>query len=96
MCVFNKKEGITYHLEPDHIDFLILPSSGFFRKKDNSKIFVARHASDSAMPFLMPCETKKEGFSKLINLLNDGYHLRVRCHAYHSFSGLGKSFEKIF
>jgi hypothetical protein len=32
----------------------------------------------------------------VIEKLKNGSKLRVRCHAYHSFSGLGKSFEKIF
>lgn len=41
--------------------------------------------------------TDEEIFSRMFEMYKkDGYSVRVRCHAYHSFSGLGKSFEKIF
>jgi hypothetical protein len=101
VCVFNPEESFTYHFKPDHTEFLILPSKGFFGKKIKSKKFVCRQAAESAMIILRKDEynenlTKEEGFSRLIEKTNFGYKIRVRCHAYDSFSGLGKSFEKIF
>jgi hypothetical protein len=102
ICIFNEVLGFTYHFKPDHIDFLILPNKGWIFKKDNSKAFVCRKPSESAM-ILLKEESRNinlsehVGFDMLLIKLNDeGYKLRVRCHAYHSFSGLGKSFEKIF
>jgi len=100
ICVFNEFEGWTYHFEPDHSDFLIIPYSNFFYKNDNTKIFVTRKASDSAVLSLI--EERQQnfdaitGFNELISMLDNNYKVRVRCHAYHSFSGLGKSFEKVF
>jgi hypothetical protein len=76
-----------------------LPNKGWLNKKDNSKTFVSRSASSSALVYLK-LETNnqnlspEEGFAMLLEKL--GYKIRFRCHATHSFSGLGKSFEKIF
>lgn len=99
ICIYNKENGFTYHFEPDHIDFLILPNKGWFNKRDNSKTFVSRSASTSAMVHLKletnnQNLTQEEGFARLLE--KQGYKIRFRCHASHSFSGLGKSFEKIF
>ena len=102
ICIFNETLGFTYHFTPDHIDFLILPSRRWIFKKDNSKTFVCRIPSESAMILLIEESrninlSEQAGFDMLLlKLNNEGYKLRVRCHAYHSFSGLGKSFEKIF
>jgi len=101
ICAFNIKSGYTYHFEPDHPEFLILPNRSLFFKKDNSKNFVCRKAADSAKIHLkkeagIENLTEKQGFDMLMIKLNQGYKLRARCHAYHSFSGLGKSFEKVF
>ena len=100
ICIYDKMNGFTYHFEPDHIDFLILPCKGFFGKRDNSKTFVSRKPSDSAILYFNNDEnnfTDEEIFSRMFEMYKkDGYSLRVRCHSYHSFSGLGKSFEKIF
>lgn len=101
VCVFKKEIGHTYHFETDHCEFLILPNKGFFCKRDNSKTFVATKAAESAMPHLEREEnnnnlTKEQGAAILISKLDEAYKLRVRCHAYHSFSGLGKSFEEVF
>jgi hypothetical protein len=102
ICAFNEKLGYTYHFAPDHPDFLILPSKGFFVTRDNSKTFVSRKPSESAMILLKNEQqnnnlTDVQGFESLfLKNSQNGYKLRVRCHAYHSFSGLGKSFEKIF
>ena len=69
-------------------------------KKDNSKTFISRKPSESAMLVLREEDnelTETAGFETLVSKLSEvGYKLRVRCHAYYSFSGLGKSFEKIF
>jgi hypothetical protein len=109
ICIYNKQNGYTYHFEPDHTDFLILPSRSFFLNKDATKVFVSRKAAESAIIILNEERDKDDkkdknqseytpftGYSNLIAMLNEGYKVRVRCHAYHSFSGLGKSFEKTF
>ena len=100
ICVFNEFEGWTYHFEPDHSDFLIIPHSNIFHKNDITKIFVTRKASKSALLILNEEGQQNfdaiTGFNELISMLDNNYKVRVRCHAYHSFSGLGKSFEKVF
>jgi hypothetical protein len=103
ICIHNKQNGYTYHFEPDHTDFLILPNRSLFFKKDSTKVFVSRKAAESALIILNDQRVANQveytpftGFAKLIDMLNEGYKVRVRCHAYHSFSGLGKSFEKLF
>lgn len=101
VCVFNKNEGFTYHFEPDHPEFLILPAQGIIFKRDNTKKFVCRKASNSAMYHLkLEADngnlTDEEGFQMLMDKTKHNYKIRVRCHAYHSFSGLGKSFENVF
>lgn len=99
ICVFNKAEGFTYHFEPEHLDFLILPSRGIFKSRDNKKTFISRKPSESAMINLRqtnPNISYTEGYNQLIEMLNDSYKVRVRCHGYNSFSGLGRSFEAIF
>jgi hypothetical protein len=100
ICVFNEFEGWTYHFEPDHSDFLIIPHSNFFYKNDTTKIFVTRKASESALLILNEEEQENfdaiTGFNELTSMLDNNCKVRVRCHAYHSFSGLGKSFEKVF
>lgn len=40
--------------------------------------------------------TEDQAFLIMMEKINFGYKIRVRCHAYDSFSGLGKSFEKNF
>jgi hypothetical protein len=99
ICIFSADRAFTYHFEPDHSEFLILPCSGVFKDKDNTKTFIARKASESAMIILRqsnPNITPEEGFNSLIEMLNDSYKIRVRCHGYNSFSGLGRSFEETF
>jgi hypothetical protein len=103
ICIYNKQNGYTYHFEPDHTDFLILPCRSFFFNKDATKVFVSRKVAESALIILngervenQIAYTPLTGFKELITMLGDGYKVRVRCHAYHSFSGLGKSFEKTF
>ena len=101
MCLYNDNEGYTYHLKPDHDAFLILPSRGWFKKRDNAKVFVSREASYSAKEILKRESgneelTPKEAFDLLIQKLAKGYKIRFRCHAEHSLTGLGRSFEQVF
>ncbi|MBU3658416.1 MAG: hypothetical protein FGM14_00970 [Flavobacteriales bacterium] len=94
-----KDEAKTIHLDPDRNDFLILPRRGWFCKKDNSRTFKCTIINEHRTKLLKIARTKssqKESVNSVMEKLNNGYKLRVRCHAYHSFSGLGKSFEKIF
>jgi hypothetical protein len=101
VCILDPKTKYTYHFYTDHSDFLILPAKGIFNKKDNEKVFVCRNASQSAFTALREDEnndnlTQEQAFLIMMGKINSGYKIRVRCHAYDSFSGLGKSFEKIF
>jgi len=101
MCIYNKRTGYTFHFEPDHVDFLVLPNKGWIHKRDNTKTFVSRTASPSALVHLKletnnKNLTPKEGFVELVEKLSEACKIRFRCHVTHSFSGLGKSFEKIF
>lgn len=101
VCAYNKESGFTYHFEPDHPEFLIIPKNSFFNQNDNVKKFICHRASHSALYQLGydmngRNEYSNEGFAQLMELLDKGYKIRARCHAYNSFSGLGKSFEKIY
>lgn len=103
VCAYDKEQQYTYHFEPDHNEFLIIPHSSFYKRTDNTKTITCRLANKSALIILnnMPENNNPRfnqitGFNELIKLLNQGYKVRIRCHAYHSFSGLGKSFEKLF
>lgn len=93
ICIYDPLNNHTYHLEPDHLDFLILPA-----KNDNTKTFVCRRASISSV-LVFEREpnytTQLEVFNILLGYLQNGHKIRIRCHAYDSFSGLGKSFEKL-
>lgn len=101
VCIINPTTKYTYHFQPDHSDFLILPSKGIFSKRDNEKIFVCMHASKSALAAIRrevenENLTEDQAFLIMMEKINFGYKIRVRCHANDSFSGLGKSFEKNF
>lgn len=100
VCLYNEKLGYTFHLAPDHTDFLILPCKGINGNRDNKKTFVCRTVADSALIVLnegrVEMLNNSDALPILLDKLNDGYKIRVRCHAYHSFSGLGKAFEKQF
>lgn len=91
VCAYDAKEKQTFHFKLDQSDFLILPSKR--RNSDNSKIFNTVGISSSAEPFIEG-NTQEEKLDRLIRYINNGFKVRVRIHAYHSFSGLGKSFEK--
>jgi len=82
-------DGFTYHLKTDIQEFAFLQC----KKKDGDSIrnFKAYSSSDYLS------DTLKCNYEKVFNLLKDPKaKIRVRIHASHSFSGLGKSFEKQF
>jgi hypothetical protein len=92
-------ESKTIHIEPDRNDFLILPRKGWFYKMDNSRTFKCSQMNErrkKIMKLGKKSNIQIDKVESVMEKLNEGYKLRVRCHAYHSFSGLGKSFEKIF
>ncbi len=80
---------ITYHLIADSNDFAFIPKKN--SDGENIRIFKAYKNNDfltelySEITFEDICE----------NLLNQESKLRVRVHATHSFSGLGKTFEVV-
>lgn len=76
----NKK--LTYHFELDFHKFLILPTGD-----DAEKVFKTYSMSESAKIFGWE-------YDKAIAHLKKGSILRIRFHAIHSVSGLGRSFEE--
>lgn len=87
ICALDQPKGYTYHFDVDQSEFLIIPSKKLGR--DNSKIF-------KVIGFTPSIETEDESYESLMDKVKKNqYKLRVRIHGYHSFSGLGKAFEKI-
>ena len=74
-------DDTTKYFNFDKVNLLILPSINNKNYSDNFRHFKTKDILD------------KDELEKLSNM--DRY-LRVRVHAYHSFSGLGKAFEKNF
>lgn len=90
-CYIPTGTDFTCHFETDKVDFLILP-----KKNKNTQIcsrdFKINSVSESTKNFEI-CRKYDELLKKLVN--KQGI-IRVRVHAYHSFSGFGKAFEQIF
>ena len=87
ICALDQPKGYTYHFDVDQSELLIIPSKKHGR--DNSKIF-------KVIGFTPSIETEDETYESLMDKVKKNqYKLRVRIHGYHSFSGLGKAFEKI-
>ena len=90
ICAFNSVNNITSHFAVDHTNFLILPSgkkgqgnTKYFKTNRTSRIYLTRN-------------NKKDKYFSLLEKVQSGkLNVRVRLHAYHSFSGLGRAFEKI-
>lgn len=85
---FNNKNQ-TFHLDFDRASFLII------RSKDE-RTFQAMNLNEFAIR--VSCYSSLD---KMIECINSGenkrsYTFRVRVHAEHSFTGFGKSFEKVF
>lgn len=80
----DEKKDITYHLKPNMEDFLILPSKRHSVSKENFRIFSIKDKKGKKFEDATKCITDKKGT------------LRIRVHAYHSFSGFGKAFEQKF
>jgi hypothetical protein len=75
--------GFTYHLKTDVSDFAFIP-----RKKDgdNIRTFKAYQLNE----FLTECHPDIQ----FTDLIKSKLEIRVRIHATHPFSGLGKCYEK--
>jgi hypothetical protein len=75
--------GFTYHLKTDVNDFAYIP-----RKKegDNIRTFKAYQLNE----FLTECHPEVQ----LSDLINSNHKIRIRIHATHPFSGLGKCYEE--
>ena len=88
ICAYDTQGKFTYHLLPDHKDFLIIPSKK--RRRDNEKVF-------NACQLMPSCNTVGIATSEVFESLKSGsFKLRVRIHSYHEFSGLGKADEFLF
>lgn len=76
------EEKFTYHLKTDVNDFVFIP-----RKKDgdNIRTFKAYKLNE----FLTECYPNIQ----LEDLINSNLKIRIRIHATHPFSGLGKCYE---
>jgi hypothetical protein len=77
--------GKTYHLETDLNDFAFIPTK---KDKDAERKFTAYKLND----FLTECHPN----IRFEDLINSNQQIRVRLHATHPFTGLGKTFEKTF
>ncbi|MEY4522043.1 MAG: hypothetical protein RIT10_1228 [Bacteroidota bacterium] len=88
ICVI--KEGYTYHLISDSNDFAYIPKMD--DKEDNIRMFKVYKLNG----FLTEVYPEIAYETIMEYLQNKESKLRVRIHATHSFSGLGKTFEKIF
>ncbi|HQC04662.1 MAG TPA: hypothetical protein PLB75_04175, partial [Paludibacteraceae bacterium] len=80
----DEKKDITYHLKPNMEDFLILPSKYHSISEEYFRIFSITDKKGKRFENATGCITEKLGI------------LRIRVHAYHSFSGFGKAFEQKF
>lgn len=79
------ENGFTYHLKTDMNDFAFIPTK---KKGDNKRIFTAYRLSE----FLTECYPH----IPYDDLIKSKPKIRIRIHATHPFSGLGKCFEEIF
>lgn len=101
ICIIEKigSRYFTYHVKADHSDFLILPCSGIFSKRDSQKIFICTELSESVLrngtEFLVG-NAADDLFEEVLLKVQNGGKLRVRCHGTHAFSGLGRAVEKQF
>lgn len=83
------KDGKTFHLKTDINDFAFIP--GKKSGQDPIRKFKAYDVNDYLHNVL------GLSFEEVIRKLNNqDAKLRVRIHATHSFSGLGKTFEECF
>lgn len=89
VCGYSETLGYTYHFNLDFPSFLMLPSKE--EQEDTTKTFRTYSILES---------TRIEygvNFDYVINeIKNNELDLRVRFHANHSLSGLGKSFQEIY
>ena len=84
-----ENDKFTYHLKTDIQEFAFLPSKK--KGEDAKRVFKAFVPSDYLSEIL------NYDYEKVVEILkNPKTKLRVRIHASHSFSGLGKSFENHF
>jgi hypothetical protein len=78
----------TYHFEIDHFDFIMIDAVK--GDSDNAKRFNIRELGESAIRF-------NKTYDQILNdLLQQKSTLRIRYHALHELSWLGKGFEENF
>jgi hypothetical protein len=78
----------TFHFEIDHFDFIMIDAVK--GENDNAKRFNIRELGESALRF-------NKTYDQILNdLLNQKSTLRIRYHALHELSWLGKGFEENF
>ena len=78
----------TFHFKIDHFDFIMIDAPK--GKNDNSKRFKIKGLSESALQYNTSYEEILE------NLIEQKAILRIRFHAVHEISWLGKGFEENF
>ena len=82
-------DKFTYHLKTDIKEFAFIPCKK--KGRDSTRVFKAFVPSDYLSEIL------NYNYEKVVELLKKPKaKLRVRIHASHSFSGLGKTFENNF
>lgn len=78
----------TFHFKIDHFDFIMIDTPK--GKNDNARRFSIMELSDSALQF-------NRTYEEIIHdLIHQKSTLRIRFHAVHEISWLGKAFEENF
>jgi len=85
---FDENRFQTYHFKIDNFDFIMIDK--IKRENDNAKRFNIRELSESALQFNHTYE------EILHDLTHQKSTLRIRFHAVHEISWLGKGFEENF
>lgn len=89
VCGYSQTSRFTYHFKLDFPSFLMLPSKQL--QDDTTKTFQTNSILESTVL------AYGVNFDYVINeIKNNNLNLRVRFHANHSISGLGKSFQEIY
>lgn len=89
VCGYSETLGYTYHFDLDFPSFLMLPSKQ--EQEDTTKTFKTNSILESTMV------EYGVNFDYVINeIKNNHLNLRIRFHANHSLSGLGRSFQEIY
>lgn len=92
VIVFNENGDFTYHFKTDLLDFAFIPSKNI---RENNATNIRKFKAYDCNDYLR--DVLNLNYDHLMGLLIiPNNRLRVRIHATHSFSGLGRTFESYF